>query len=187
MKRLLGGFIAAALLGLLPFATAQEPAKEQPAAAKAPPPGAAFFDRFDLNKDGKVDWEEFQKVKSGFAALDADRDGAITPTELAKFLEGRRDQARGAMRRRAMRRMHPGWQGRRMEEERGPRGGAREGPPPWAGRPMGPWGQGSWRGQRGPGPGFGAGAWQRRGRGGWWGFGAPDPDEPEAPRPPPRR
>ena len=37
---------------------------------------------FDLDHDGKITWEEYQKVTSGFAILDADKDGAITKADV---------------------------------------------------------------------------------------------------------
>lgn len=209
MKRLLGGLTAAMLLGV--FATAQEPAKEAPAAAAAPKPGAPFFEKFDLNKDGKVDWEEYQKVKSGFATFDADHDGAITEADMAKIVERNMRRMRKMMQRRMMRQRHFGGgdmrRGRGMgggdfgpqsreRQGRGPRGdfGPQGGPGMGPGGRGGfgpPSGQQGWQGRRGPmGPG-GQGmpcprCGQQRGRGMGWGFGAPEGDAPpNAPTPPP--
>ena len=200
MKRLLGGLTAAMLLGV--FATAQEPAKEAPAAA-APKPGAPFFERFDLNKDGKVDWEEYQKVKSGFATLDADHDGAITEGDMAKIVERNLQRMRKTMRRRMMRHFGGGdmRRGPGMGGGFGPQSQERQGVAPWGGPGMGrggfgpgPGQQGS-EGRRGPmGPG-GQGkpcpmCGQQRGGGMRWGFGAPEggapPDAPVPPPPPGR-
>jgi hypothetical protein len=179
MKRLVAGTL---LLSLFPFATAQEPPKAAPAAA-APQPGAPFFARFDLNKDGKVDWDEYRKVKSGFAMLDVDGDGVITQPDIAKLAERRRQRMQKAMQRRMMREGQRGrgrWFGPPAHERRGfmpwgPRGRGESGP-----------GQQGWRGQRGPmGPGAGRGWGQRGGRGMGWGFGE-EWDEPTPPPPPPR-
>ena len=193
MKRLLGGLTAAMLLGV--FATAQEPAKEAPAAA-APKPGAPFFEKFDLNKDGKVDWEEYQKVRSGFAALDGDHDGVITEADMAKVVERNMQRMQKAMQHRMRGRMGRGGPGMRgggfgpqsQERQGGPGMGPRMGPGGRGG--FGPPGQQGWQGQRGPmGPG-GQGMPPRRGRGQQrgggmgWGFGVPPP-EGDAPTPPP--
>jgi len=46
------------------------------------PKAASAFEmlkkRFDLDGNGAITWEEYQKVQSGFAALDTDHDGVIT-------------------------------------------------------------------------------------------------------------
>ncbi len=196
MKRLLGGLTAAALLGV--FATAQEPAKEAPAAA-APRPGAPFFEKFDLNKDGKVDWEEYQKVRSGFAAFDENNDGVITDADFAKIMERNMQRMQQAMQRRMMQRMDrggPGMGGRGFGPLSREREGASEGDMgPRDGPGMRP------RMQRGPdGPGGGGqgmpprrGRGQQRGGGTWWGSGDPGPDgdgpppEGQRPAPPPPR
>jgi len=157
----------------LPLAVAQEPPKEAPqpkapaAAAATPDFGAVFFEKFDLNKDGSVTWEEYQKVHTGFAALDADNNGVITAPDIAKCMERRQKHMQEAMQRR-MQGMRQGMRGQGMRrggfgQEWG-RGMSNEGfGPPWArqgrrgGRGMGgpPWMQ---RGREGPGgfgPGFG--------------------------------
>jgi hypothetical protein len=152
MNRLLAG----ALLGLLSFATAQEPPKEAPAAAQGP--GAELLARCDLDKDGQVSWEEYQKVKSGFARLDADGNGFVTREEIAKVAAERQQRMRKAMRRHRMRgfRGEPGMRGR-MQGGFGPQ---------WGGRGFG----------RGPGPQ--GPRWQHGGRGRWWGPGGPPEDAP---------
>ncbi len=202
MKRLLLGIATCALLGF--ESPAQEPAKAPPAAA-APAPGAEFLERFDLDKNGSVTFEEFQKVKSGFAALDADGDGAITQAEIAKVAEERRARMQKAME-------------QRMKQARRGRGMGRGALGPWgrgrgAGLGFGTWGRGGFGaggdicpwcqqpcGQGAMGPGRGAGprgpmgAGPGRGRGGrgmGWGFGAGGPwwDAPQegTPPPPPQR
>lgn len=191
MKRLLLGISVSALLGF--EAPAQEPAKAPPA---APAPGAEFLKRFDLNKDGSVSWEEFQKVKSGFAALDADGNGAITQEEIAKVAEERRARMQKAMQQRMRQHMRQGWRGRGMQPGPfGPRGRGGFGPMggegghicPWCEQPCGEGGMGP--GPRGPmGPGGGRGP-RGGGRGMGWGFGAGGPwgDAPEGPPAPPQR
>jgi hypothetical protein len=158
MNRLLIGITASLLLG---SATAQEPAKE----SAAPEPGAEFFAKFDLDKNGSVSWEEFQKVKSGFAALDADGNGAITAPELGKAVEQRRERMQKTMQQRMK---HSRQYGRRGFGRGGPGFGpmGQGGGPgahacPWCHRQldrMGP-GQGQGRGPRGGprGPGRGMG------------------------------
>jgi hypothetical protein len=51
----------------------------------------AFAKKFDLDADGRVTWEEYQKVLTGFAGLDKNRDGVITkeevPADGGAFLE----------------------------------------------------------------------------------------------------
>jgi hypothetical protein len=139
-----------ALCGLLPFAVAQEPAQEPP----APKPGAAFHGRFDLDKDGRVTFEEFQRVRSGFAALDADGDGAVTEAEAAKAAERREQRIREAMQRRmqqsrrgARGRGGPwGGRGRGGRFAHAPGGGP--GPCPWCMQQPGPRGPGHATGQR---------------------------------------
>lgn len=42
-----------------------------------------FARRFDLDANGRVTWDEYQKVVSGFAALDRDHDGVVTKEEFA--------------------------------------------------------------------------------------------------------
>jgi len=107
----------AVLLALLPFAAAQEPPKEAPPRAPASAkPGAQLFEKCDLNKDGKVDWEEFQKVRSGFAALDADGDGAITEADMAKRAEAMKARIQERVRHEVRDRMQ-----RAMRDRRGDR------------------------------------------------------------------
>lgn len=203
MRRLLLGITVCALLGF--DAPAQEPAKEPPAAA-APAPGAEFLARFDLDKSGSVTWDEFQKVKSGFAALDANGDGAITQAEIAKVAEERRARMQKAMQQRMRQHMQQGRRGRGMQRGGfGPWGRGR-GAGFGAGR-FGGFGQGGdicpWcqqpcgQGAMGPGPGggprgpMGPGGGRGRGGGMGWGFGARGPwgDAPQEgpPPPPPQR
>jgi Ca2+-binding EF-hand superfamily protein len=70
-------WIAGAALIAIPAATF---AGEDPAPARSS--WDAFSKRFDLDTDGRVTWEEYQKVASGFAGLDKNRDGAITKDEV---------------------------------------------------------------------------------------------------------
>jgi hypothetical protein len=176
MKRLLG---VAALLGVMPFATAQEPAKEP---AATPAPGALFFRKFDLDKDGKVGWEEYQKVRSGFAALDVDRDGAITQADMTKIAERRQKRMQQEMQRRMVRRMHHAWRGRGFGFPGMQPGGFGRGAPGHGALapPSGPQG---WR-PMGPMPPRGRG--MRRGPGAPEGQGPPPPPR-DMPPPPPRR
>jgi EF hand len=203
MKRLLLCITASALLGM--SAPAQEPAKE-PAAAAAPAPGAEFLAKFDLDKNGSVTFEEFQKVKSGFTKLDADGNGAITQADLAKVMEQRRARMQKMMRRQMKHRMQQARRGRGMGPpafgqmgggraagfgpmwgqqrgfgaQMGPagRGGPGAGVCPWCQQPCEQMGQGQGQGPRGPmGPGRGMG----------WGSGAPENAPPAPPPSPPQR
>ncbi|HEX5139084.1 MAG TPA: hypothetical protein VFY93_19095 [Planctomycetota bacterium] len=154
--------VAFVLLALFPFAVAQEPKETpKPAAAAAPEPGALFLKKFDLNKDGKVDWDEYQKVRSGFTGLDANGDGVIASADFKLIMERNQARMQQEMQRRMMQGMREGW-GRRMREAMGRRmrawghegrrnDGARQ---QGFGPGMGPrWMQPPRRGQGGPGPG----------------------------------
>jgi hypothetical protein len=89
MKRVLGALAAVFLVGLIPLVQAQEGDKKeekpQGEAKPAPDEGARMLERFDLNKDGRVTWEEYQKVRSGFTRLDADGDGVLTREDAEKL------------------------------------------------------------------------------------------------------
>jgi hypothetical protein len=101
MKRIMGALAVVCLAGLFPLVQAQEEAKpeEKPRgeAAQAPDEGARMLERFDLNKDGRVTWEEFQKVRTGFTRLDADGDGVLTRADV-KQLKQRHAAQRGERR-----------------------------------------------------------------------------------------
>ena len=79
--------IAAALLvaALAPCASAGDGEEAQPAT-----PHEHLWQtlsaRFDLDGDGKITWEEYQKVQSGFAMHDTNQDGAITAEDLPALL-----------------------------------------------------------------------------------------------------
>lgn len=69
--------VAAAALAALPASTFADGGSE--------PAGSAWdvlSKRFDLDGDGRITWDEYQKVASGFAALDKNRDGVITKDEV---------------------------------------------------------------------------------------------------------
>jgi hypothetical protein len=193
-------FILAAVLlvALIPFVQAQEEqGKEEKAPAEAKPAeGARLLERFDLNKDGRVTWEEFQKVRSGFAFLDADGDGVLTAKDAEKLKQrhaakrAERLKERAARGRRFRRpgsdfRGHRGAQprfrgparqdGPRAFRDRGPRGRGWDQP-----------GRGPERGWDRPGRGPGRG-WGRRGRGPGRGWGRPNDERPPRPPPPPDR
>ena len=60
-------------------------------AIQAQPPGGSPFDRFDANKDGKVNRDEVpERLRERFDAIDANKDGTITPEEQRAFLVGSR-------------------------------------------------------------------------------------------------
>ncbi len=68
---------------------AQDAEKPKAPAAKPKPPAPvapwkAVQTRYDLDGNGTITWEEWQKVHSGFAALDANRDGKISAEEIKK-------------------------------------------------------------------------------------------------------
>jgi hypothetical protein len=44
--------------------------------------------RFDLDADGRITWEEYQKVVTGFAGLDKDKDGVLTKDEIPADAKG---------------------------------------------------------------------------------------------------
>ncbi|MHC4549992.1 MAG: EF-hand domain-containing protein [Planctomycetota bacterium] len=181
MKHLAGGLAALALIGLIPLVQAQEGEQKEekpPAQAQEPPSRASrMLERFDLNRDGRVTWEEYQKVHSGFAHLDADGDGVITQADLEKVEQ--RARAEGPQRPRARR----GGDARREPRRfRSPRGGREHG---WAPRrPAPPRGGRGWRGpeRMGPPPGrcpnCGRGPDERPRRGP-----PPQDDRPARPRP----
>jgi hypothetical protein len=168
MKRVMGVLTAVALLGLIPFVQAQEgeQKEEKPAAEAKPAPdeGARMLERFDLNKDGRVTWEEFQKVRSGFTFLDADGDGVLTRADTerlkqrraAKREEYRKERARDGRRgpRGECRRRRAGCDCRCHRDQprfRGPpRHDDRRG---FRGRDRKPQGRGRWE-RRGPGRGW---------------------------------
>jgi len=54
-------------------------ARGHPAPPPAPPMRVLSF---DLDEDGRVTWDEYQKGITGFARLDVDQDGAITKEDL---------------------------------------------------------------------------------------------------------
>ena len=78
--------LALTALLILPQARADDEAESAP-----PKPDVAttvweaHAKTFDLDGDGRITWEEYQKVTSGFALLDADGDGAITQDDLGKL------------------------------------------------------------------------------------------------------
>lgn len=124
MKRVIGILTAVALLGLIPLVQAQEGEQKEekpPAEAKpSPDEGAKFLERFDLDKDGRVTWEEFRKVRSGFTRLDADGDGVLTRADMEKLKERRaamRQEFRQERARDGRRGRHP------RAGRRGPRAG----------------------------------------------------------------
>lgn len=52
----------------------------------------AFLDRFDSNKDGKLQVAELpERMREHFAAADGDKDGILSPTELAAAHQKRQD------------------------------------------------------------------------------------------------
>jgi hypothetical protein len=168
---------AVALLGLIPLVQAQEGEQKEekpPAEAKpAPDEGARMLERFDLNKDGRVSWEEFQKVRSGFTFLDADGDGFLTRADTEKLKQRRaakREEHRKERARDGRRGRHPrdGRRGPRGDRQRrradcdcrchrdGPRfrgGSGRDDPRGFRGRDRGPRNRGGWD-RRGPGRGW---------------------------------
>ena len=124
----------ATLIALVPLTVAlaaDEDEATKPAEATktvAPDRSERFLKRFDLDGDGRVTWEEFQKVRSGFARLDADGDGAIDAQDLAAAKAGRgkaHDGRRSGMRR-GMR--GPGMRGPGGPGMRGPCGPRMRGP-----------------------------------------------------------
>ncbi len=204
MKRVIGVLTALALLALIPLVQAQEGEQKEekaPAEAKpAPDEGAEFLERFDLNKDGRVTWEEFQKVRSGFTRLDADGDGVLTRGDLEQLKKRRaafREERRKERARDGRRGRHPGF-GRRAPRAEHPRPRPEcECPchrdrqhfraPPRHPGPQGFRGRGGWDrpGREGFGPrrGPGRGGWERRGAGRGWD--RPGDDRPRR-GPPPR-
>lgn len=150
MKRYLAVLIGVGLLALIPFVYAEEEetpdgpkgpsATEAPKPTeKQPDPWTPFQEHFDLDQDGRVTWEEYQKVRSGFARLDADGDGAITKADLESLESKRREQ------------------GPRPPMDRGPRGPGGHGP-----GGHGPGGQGP-EGPRPPFPPPPPRRWEQRG------------------------
>jgi hypothetical protein len=182
---------AVLLVGLIPLVQAQEGAepeeKPQAEAKPAPREGASMLERFDLNKDGRVTWEEFQKVRSGFTRLDADGDGVLTRKDVEKLKQrhvAKREERRKEHARDGRRGRHPRGERQRRQagcdcrchrdqprfrgppRQDGPRGfrGRRPGRRGWD-RP-GRKEFGPRRGAgRGPGPGWDRGGedWPRRG------------------------
>ncbi len=80
-------------------AWAQEEAAE--AAPRPERPARPDVMSWDVNGDGKVSFEEFKagsevQLKARFAALDADKDGSVTPEE---FQRGRRERGERMRRR----------------------------------------------------------------------------------------
>ena len=200
MKRYMVALAAIVLVGLIPLVQAQEGAEpeEKPRAEAKPAPeeGARMLERFDLDKDGRVTWEEYQKVRSGFTFLDADGDGVLTRKDVEKLKQ--RHAAK-----RAERRKEHARDGRRGRHPRGERQGRRadcdcschrdrqhfRGPPrqdgPRGFRDRGP-GRRGWDrpGREEFGPRRGAG----RGPGRGWERGGEDRRDADRPRrgPPPR-
>jgi len=192
MKRYMVALAAVVLIALIPLVQAQEgvEAEEKPQAEAKPAPeeGARMLERFDLNKDGRVTWEEFQKVRSGFSRLDADGDGVLTRADAkklkqrhaARLEERRKERARDGRRGR-----HP--RGERQRRQAGCDCRCHRDQPRFRGPPRhdGP------RGFRGRGPG--RRDWDRPGReefgprrgGPGRGWGRPDDDRPRR-GPPPR-
>ena len=87
MNRILFG-LGVALFACLPNTAHADEGKEgeKPAATKkAPSRWEALKQRFDLNEDGRITWEEYRKVTSGFTALDQDGDGVITKKDADKL------------------------------------------------------------------------------------------------------
>lgn len=75
--------LALTALLLLPQARADEEASEHaPKSDAATGLWEAHAKTFDLDGDGRIDWEEYQKATSGFTLLDEDKDGAITKKDL---------------------------------------------------------------------------------------------------------
>ncbi len=198
LKRPLTWLGLVGLAALIPLAVAygedEGAPKEKPTKAAAPDDRSArFFERFDLDGSGTVTWEEFQKVRSGFARLDVSGDGAIDASDLEAVHERRREarDGRGRPGARRGRMAEQRMRGRRgmdrmdrMDRMGGPRGmrgmhrnGMRGGPgmhrgpgmtpPPWMDGPGGMRGGRGMRGGHEPmhqrGPGRGPGRGPRRG------------------------
>ncbi|MGH7163231.1 MAG: EF-hand domain-containing protein [Planctomycetota bacterium] len=53
-----------------------------------------FFERFDANKDGKVQASEFQAGAEVFQRYDRNRDGALREREVARYLDDRTKEAK---------------------------------------------------------------------------------------------
>jgi Ca2+-binding EF-hand superfamily protein len=81
MNRIFLGLSAAAIAILPVTARADDDSQEK----KAPTRWESLKQRFDLDKDGRITWEEYRKVQSGFASLDQDADGVITEKDAAEF------------------------------------------------------------------------------------------------------
>ncbi len=60
---------------------------EKAAAPETPSRWEQLQSRYDLDKDGKITWTEYQKVNSGFTTLDQDGDGVISKDDAEKLPE----------------------------------------------------------------------------------------------------
>ncbi len=86
MKRVLYTLGAGLLACLSTVAYAGEGEDGKKAAkAKAPSRWEQLQSRYDLDKDGKITWTEYQKVISGFSTLDQDGDGVISKEDAEKL------------------------------------------------------------------------------------------------------
>jgi hypothetical protein len=77
--------VAAVLLGVASTAVVAGDDAEAP---KPAPSWDGFAKQFDLDRDGRVAWVEYQQVVTGFAVFDANHDGSIEADEFAKAPSG---------------------------------------------------------------------------------------------------
>ena len=84
MKHVVTGLVLALSLVLAPHAWADEGEKTEGKEKPPASPWEAMTRHYDLDKDGKITWEEYRKVQSGFTTLDADGDGTISKEDFEK-------------------------------------------------------------------------------------------------------